>query len=371
MLRSIFMNRACAFLIATQLGLAQVVVAADYSAVATHQPTGKTYRVEQQSNRVAASAQATQACRAAHSQDPQSCALTELADTPVITAVDIKARVSTDPHPLYLWRFEANGSTVYLAGSIHILKPGFYPLPRQFEHAFAQSDYLALEVDTTQTSPSTMQALSLKYAQLPAATKLSSVLPATTYTQLANILREYGVDLQFFEQLKPNFVTQQLAVLALLSVGYEPESGLESHFRRKRGSRPVLQLETVEFQLDLLFDVALETQVQMTEAMLTQMPNFESVTADLITAWLAGDDASFAAATEAQSGDTPELMAFSEALIEARNHGMADAVTGYLQRPGTYFVLIGSAHLIGDEGVPKLLEKAGYKSIRYQSNSSL
>jgi uncharacterized protein len=362
----------CALLMA-QFGifLAPSVVAAAYSAVATHQPSGVTYRIEQQSNRVAASTEAVKACHAAHPREVGVCALTELAGKPIITAVDIKSRVSAHPHPLYLWRFDANGSTVHLAGSIHILPPGFYPLPRQFEDAFDQSDYLVLEVDTTQTPPATLQALSIKHAQLPMTMNLRHVLPKSTYSQLANTLGEYGVDLQHFARLKPNFVTQQLALLALLSVGYDPESGLESHFRKKIAQRPILQLETVAFQLELLFDMTLETQVQMTQAMLEQIPDFEIATADLITAWLAGDDTSFAAAIDAQSGDTPELIAFGESLIQARNQGMADTVTKYLQRPGNYFVLIGSAHLIGEEGVPNLLAKAGYKGIRYQSNSSV
>ena len=343
---------------------------ADHAAVAAH-PAGQSYSSNNQANAIAASTQALQSCRAAHPQSPTKCELVSLNGKDVITTDAVKARLPEKPHPLYLWRLQANESTIYLGGSIHILKPGFYPLPKQFEDAFAQSDYLVFEVDTNQTSAAEMQALSLRYGRLPESTSLSSVLPGDTFSELKHALTDYGVNLEHFEQFKPNFISQQLAVLALLSVGYDPEVGLENHFRRKQGNRTILQLETVEFQLDLLFNVALPTQVEMTEDMLKQLPTFEETTADLVTAWLAGDDQAFLAAVDAQSGETPAVKAFNRRLIIERNYGMTDTITGYLQQPGTYFVLVGAAHLIGDEGIPALLAKAGYTPSRLSTHSSL
>lgn len=343
--------------------------AAAHTAAAEHNRSGSRYAIEGQPNLLSAGAKAIQACQSANASAPDDCELVALNGQPIITTGAIKARLPQQAHPLYLWRYAANDSIVYLAGSIHILKPGFYPLPRQFEDAFARSDRLVFEVDTKQVPAAQMQALSLKYASLPKGQSLNALLGQTAFAALGETLGAYGVDLTLFNHLKPNFITQQLAVLALMSIGYNPDAGLEAYFRRKRGDRPILQLESVDFQLDLLFNAPLATQVQMTEATLSQMSDFERVTADLVTAWLSGDDASFIAATEAQTGETPALKAFSEALIERRNHGMANTLTGYLQQPGTYFVLIGAAHLTGDESVPALLKKAGYPGQRYASDS--
>ena len=211
----------------------------------------------------------------------------------------------------------------------------------------------------------------MQYAQLPAHTPLSSLLASDMYQSLGSALEDYGINIDHFERFKPNFVTQQLAVLALLSVGYDPASGLESHFRRKKGDRSILQLESVEFQLDLLFNTPIPTQIEMAAETIKQLPSFEAVTADLVTAWLSGDDDAFLEATEAQSGDTPALRAFNKKLLTDRNYGMTDTITGYLTQPGTYFVLVGAAHLIGDEGIPALLKKRGYAPQRLASNSSI
>ena len=341
---------------------------ADYSAVAIN-GEGTKYAVKDQLNSIAAGANATKSCRQANPNDV--CELISLNDKPIITSDQVKARVPKNPHPLYLWQLKSNESTIFIAGSIHILKPGFFPLPPQFEAAFNTSDYLVLEVDTEEMAPTAMQALSMQYAQLPAHTPLSSLLDSDTYQSLGSALEDYGINIDHFERFKPNFVTQQLAVLALLSVGYDPASGLESHFRRKKGGRSILQLESVEFQLDLLFNTPIPTQIDMTAETIKQLPSFEAVTADLVTAWLSGDDGAFLEATEAQSGDTPALRAFNKKLLTDRNYGMTDTITGYLTQPGTYFVLVGAAHLIGDEGIPALLKKRGYAPRRLASNSSI
>lgn len=357
------------------LVISHMALAESFSAVVRHD-SGAVYEATNQANSTAASMNALQSCRQTHATDAAECELTELNGRKLITSADIRARLPDIPHPLYLWRFAHEDVVVYLAGSIHILKPGFYPLAPQFEAAFNQSDHLVLEVDSGRIDPATMQALSLKYGQLPAPKTLTNLLSESTYRALAAYMREYGVELSFFETFKPNFINQQLTILALQSIGYEAEAGVENHFRRRNeregNPRKVLQLETVEFQLDLLFNAPLPTQVQLADATLAQMETFEEITADLITAWLAGDDELFALATEAQSGETPELKAFTESLINKRNHGMADTIAGYMDgEAGTYFVLVGSAHLIGKQGIPNLLVEKGYPANRYRSDSQV
>ena len=105
---------------------------ADYSAVAINSD-GTKYAVKDQLNSIAAGANATKSCRQANPNDV--CELISLNDKPIITSDQVKARVPKNPHPLYLWQLKSNESTIFIAGSIHILKPGFFPLPPQFEAA--------------------------------------------------------------------------------------------------------------------------------------------------------------------------------------------------------------------------------------------
>ena len=51
--------------------------------------------------------------------------------------------------PAYMWQVQHQGALVYLLGSIHALTDDYYPLPRIYEHTFAQADRLAVELDPT------------------------------------------------------------------------------------------------------------------------------------------------------------------------------------------------------------------------------
>ena len=54
-------------------------------------------------------------------------------------------------------------------------------------------------------------------------------------------------------------------------------------------------------------------------------------------------------------------LTFKKRLFDDRNHAMTDKLTGYLRQGGSYFVVVGAGHLVGEQGIVRLLEKRGYK----------
>jgi uncharacterized protein YbaP (TraB family) len=74
---------------------------------------------------------------------------------------------------------------------------------------------------------------------------------------------------------------------------------------------------------------------------------------------------------EEDSGSTAETRQFERELLDERNVGMADKIAGYLTQPGTTFVLVGSAHLIGPGSIVELLEQRGLHAQRIQYNDSI
>ena len=59
----------------------------------------------------------------------------------------------------FLWRVQSKRSTVYILGSIHLLKKDIYPLSRTIENAFEKSDYLAVEADINEIGRLNIQKL--------------------------------------------------------------------------------------------------------------------------------------------------------------------------------------------------------------------
>jgi len=44
-----------------------------------------------------------------------------------------------------------------------------------------------------------------------------------------------------------------------------------------------------------------------------------------------------------------------------RNVKMAEKIEGYLASEGTYFVIVGAGHLVGEDSVVSLLQKKNHK----------
>ena len=329
--------------------------------------------IHSQANDILAALTALRTCEASRTADHPPCELRQLNEERITSGAEIRARVPAGEHPLHLWRLEQDGNTVYLAGSVHILKPSLYPLPAPFDAAFQAADTLVVEVNVGALDPVELQAKTLSYASLPDGQRIAAVLPEPLLERLTSSLDRYGVPLAQVAALKPAFLMNQIVLLRLTSLGYRGEYGVEQHYLRQLGDRQVLELETLDAQLALLFDQSLPLQQQLLEDTLDQEPDIEPLVAGMISAWFSGDDALFMEMFEAQSGDSELARQFTEQLLDQRNVGMADSIEGYLNTDHggerTFFVLVGAAHLIGDEGIVSLLEKRGLSSERLTSRS--
>jgi hypothetical protein len=324
-----------------------------------------------QTSDAAASLSALQQCHDARSEPAPVCEITRLNDAAVTTAEAIRAGVPRTVHPLFLWRFESAGSVTYLAGSVHVMKPTLYPLPAQFDAAFARADRLVVEVDTQNVDPAVVAEKYRTYALLPEGQTIDTELRPATLDAAAAHLAAQSSSIGSIATMKPAVVATQLAVMRMTALGYLPEYGLEQHFIGAAGDRPVLQLETLDEQLKVLTSPDPAVQDELLRETIEQMDTIEPLIAAMVTAWLAGDDVEFRRLFDEESGPSPDIQQFMRRLLEDRNVGMADKIAGYLAQPGTTFVLVGAAHLTGPEGIVALLEARGLHGRRIQSNDSI
>lgn len=336
---------------------------------------GTPFTVHGQANDLQAAVAALRTCDAGRTSGEPACELLALNDERITSGAEIRARAPADAHPLYLWKIDHGQNRVYLAGSVHILKPSLYPLPAPFESAFAAADTLVVEVNVGALDPVALQTKTLSYASLGDGQRLESLLPESLLTRLETSLGRYGVGLNQVATFKPAFLMNQIVLLRLTSLGYQGEHGVEQHYLRKLGGRRLLELETLDEQLALLFDQPMPLQLQLLEDTLDQEPDIEPLVAGMIGAWFSGNDALFMEMFEAQSGDSDLSHQFTEQLLDQRNRGMAERIAGYLTADtgatggNTYFVLVGAAHLIGDQGIVALLGRRGHEAERLMSRA--
>ena len=324
-----------------------------------------------QPNDLLAAMSALQICDSQRRPQQPHCELVRLNGEPITTGAEIRQRIPPTVHPLYLWRAEGASATVYLAGSIHILKASLYPLPDPYEVAFLTADQLVIEVDISARSQQELQQKTLAYAALPDGRRLQEVVPDPLMTRVTEAVERFGLPIGQLTGVKPAMIMNQLTILRLMTLGYDPRWGIEQHYLDRWGERSVLELESLDDQLSLLFDQPMDLQIQLLEDTLDQDAQLETFLANMVTAWFTGDDDGFMEMFAAQSGDSDLARRFTEQLLTERNLRMADRIGDLLESRGTFFVLVGAAHLIGDDGIPALLERSGRATQRIFSDGSV
>ena len=122
-----------------------------------------------QSSLIASAMQALTACEAKRRslELVAACEIRAINDTKITTGQAIRAGIPAHPHPIFLWKLQTSESTVFLAGSVHALKQTIFPLPRQYQEAFDQSDHVVVEVDTMNIPAKELQAKVTRYSLLP------------------------------------------------------------------------------------------------------------------------------------------------------------------------------------------------------------
>ena len=345
------------------------VLAATHESIAIHtaQPSLE-YASGPKQNRFVAALEAKNKCKAATTEPKRQgyCELVRMDDVPVTPASDLKP--NTERHPLFLWRFVSNTSTIYIAGSLHLLKEGLYPLPNQYEQAFNLSNKLVLEVNTDQLSPAEIYAKTQTAARLTDQRYLRESFSAQDYSRLAQAAALYGVPLQALQPYKPAMVYTQLSLMGFVALGYEPDLGVEEYFSKNKAPQDILQLESFDLQLSFLFAQSMETQIAVLMDTVEQLDEIETVASRLVQAWATGDDTTMASLIAEQNGDSKLLNDFSRQLLDDRNEGMSKKITSYLNTNESYFVLVGAAHLAGPNSIIKLLEKNGIYGERIYSD---
>ena len=81
---------------------------------------------------------------------------------------------------------------------------------------------------------------------------------------------------------------------------------------------------------------------------------------EILKAWNAGDTKTMESFVSKSLQDDPRTLPIYEKLIFDRNKNIASKIEGYLKTKEHYFVVVGTAHLVGKDGIIEILKKKGY-----------
>ncbi|MBS1857359.1 MAG: TraB/GumN family protein [Acidobacteria bacterium] len=256
------------------------------------------------------------------------------------------------------WKVSSPTSVTYLLGSIHLGSRDMYPLPGEIEDAFASSSVLLVEADIRHVDMARMQAAIFAKGMYPEGDSLWSHISSDTRGKLEQFCERYQFPTEFLARLKPWVVSLTISTVPLIKAGFDPNLGIDMYFLNKAGDKRIVEIESADWQIDLLSGFAPDLQEKLLAASAEEGLDMQASLKRMQEAWAAGDTGKLEAITK-ESTRTPE--AITRALLQDRNPHMADAAETCLKGKEQAFLVVGAAHMVGKEGVPALLEKRGYK----------
>lgn len=261
------------------------------------------------------------------------------------------ATVDADPA---LWVVKDKDTTIYLFGTVHVLKPGLSWFDEGVKAAFDRSDALVLEM--VLPDPATVQGMVMKMGMAKDGPPLSKKLPADKRDAYAKAVTEIGAPLAVMEQLKPWLAATEFSVVPLQKLGYDPANGPEGVLTTaaKAANKQVIGIETAEQQFGYLDGLSQKAQVDFLTSAIDDMPKLGSEMGEMVADWSKGEPEALARIMNDELTGEPEL---KQTLLIDRNAHFASWIAARMKQPGTVFVAVGAGHLAGDASVQADLAK--------------
>lgn len=264
-----------------------------------------------------------------------------------------------------LWAVKGTHNTVYLLGSIHVLRPGDGGLPAAAEAAYADAEQLVMEIDMddpASADPVELLGAMERTALLPQGTSLRDVL-GDDYASVEGRARQAGVDLAVLDRFAPWLVAVTLMQVELARRGFAPELGIEHSLANRAGEdgKAIAGLETAEQQFAAMGGLPLGQQKRFLMMTLEESAQIDAQLDELLGAWRRGDTEALARLLSAEFEEFPELY---RPLTVDRNRAWLDRIEGLLDDRDDYLVVVGALHLVGRHSVVDLLGQRGYEVVQ-------
>lgn len=251
-----------------------------------------------------------------------------------------------------LWRVDVPGvAPSYLFGTLHTDDDRVLKLSPPVRRALKRAHTVAVEAINDPDAARRYRA-----AMIGREVRLPSLL-GDDYPRVQALLRESGVPHEVAPRLKP-----WAALMVLLQPRGATGLTLDNliSFEASRQEKRILQLETVDEQIEALDGMAAEVQLALLRDVQARFEEIQAAVYPTINAYVAGDLASQFRINAETMDRGPDGEVFLERLLYRRSERFAGRLAPLL-RQGGVFAAFGALHLYGARGVPALLERQGFR----------
>jgi len=259
-----------------------------------------------------------------------------------------------------IWVAEGDANRVYILGSIHVLREQDHPLPEVVELVYQDAERLIMELDMDDIDPLEAVQFLAQHGVLQGNETLESQMGKEMYARAVASAKEIDIPIELLEKSEPWLAAMTVQEMLMMRVGFEAGYGIEMYFlgKAQTDGKPIAGLETVYQQLGFLDGLSTETQSLWFLQSIVEGRRMEMMVDDLVKAWRVGDVDFLEAELLHEMTMYPEL---HQSILVNRNKSWVAPLMDLLDDEDDYLVIVGAAHLVGEDGVPDLLSQQGVR----------
>jgi uncharacterized protein YbaP (TraB family) len=257
-----------------------------------------------------------------------------------------------------VWKVTRGANTFYLGGTCHVLRASDFPLPGEFDVAFAASGKLFFETDIARMqSPEMMEVIATR-GMFTDGTTLEKVLTPAAWKAAQAWCAKSGLPIEQASRMRPWLFTVMMAMTELQKLGISSQ-GVDMHYFQKAAGagKKTGELEPFEQHIRFLTELGAGHESEMIAQSIDEIDDMPEKLGTILSAWKSGDLAKLdSLMLQEMRTKYPSIF---KALLVDRNKAWLPKLDEMLKTSEVEFVLVGAGHLAGAEGLVAQLRARG------------
>ncbi|WP_286829497.1 MULTISPECIES: TraB/GumN family protein [Kordiimonas] len=262
-----------------------------------------------------------------------------------------------------LWRMADDDTEIHIFGTLHMLEKGTTWANASITNAFGGADALVVELDDRELERA--GPLFMEAGKLPLGMSMRQIVGNGIYNDVQRLARQLDLQEDAFLNVRPWFAGMSLTVVSLTKMGYDPASGVDQALigEALRLRKPILGIETAAQQVELFASLSPAQDKAMLVDALRQSSNIKAYMTELQSAWLDGDETTL---DKLLNGELMDMNGLGDHLLYDRNQNWAIQLSHLMNKPGRFFVAVGTAHVVGEKSLIVFLTRQSLSVERVQ-----
>ncbi len=262
-----------------------------------------------------------------------------------------------------LWRVKGPKATLYLFGSVHVLRANMGWMDPRLYSAFDSAREVWFEVPDPYAKTHAKFLTQQAFASRPV---LLNGLTDKEKSELAEVLRPFDLAPDDIPRLKPEAAAGLVNGTSETAMGYQFDRGADMSLMHlaQAGKKPIHGFETVDQHVEFINQLSVLPHEDGTTALKHALANYagglstdgEDITT-IAACWRSGDQACITRSVLAMRQSSPRSY---DILLRRRNANWVPRIEAMAKGTDTVFITVGAAHLVGPDGLVAQLRAAGY-----------